>query len=116
MIARYINDDIYAQCRVYADRLVPMATLPLQNIELAIKVGTRARRSRRPRTMTAHEAELAARKHIAANKRMQHASRRRRVATAKRRAAAPPGALSAIAVTRHALARGCQPAKRKLLD
>uniref|UniRef100_A0A0N5BPR9 2-amino-3-carboxymuconate-6-semialdehyde decarboxylase n=1 Tax=Strongyloides papillosus TaxID=174720 RepID=A0A0N5BPR9_STREA len=36
--SRFINDDIYSQCQKYPDRLVPMGTLPLQNIELSIKV------------------------------------------------------------------------------
>ena len=39
VVARFLNDDIYAQCRRHPDRLVAMATLPLQNIELAVKVG-----------------------------------------------------------------------------
>ncbi|CEF66216.1 Amidohydrolase 2 family-containing protein [Strongyloides ratti] len=36
--SRFVNDDIYNQCQKYPDRLVPMGTLPLQNIELSIKV------------------------------------------------------------------------------
>uniref|UniRef100_A0A0N4ZEI2 2-amino-3-carboxymuconate-6-semialdehyde decarboxylase n=1 Tax=Parastrongyloides trichosuri TaxID=131310 RepID=A0A0N4ZEI2_PARTI len=36
--SRFINDDIYSQCQSYPDRLVPMGTLPLQDIELSIKV------------------------------------------------------------------------------
>ncbi|KAI6222352.1 2-amino-3-carboxymuconate-6-semialdehyde decarboxylase [Aphelenchoides fujianensis] len=37
VVARFLNDDIYAQCRKYPDRLVPLGTLPLQNTELAVK-------------------------------------------------------------------------------
>ncbi|KAI6176474.1 2-amino-3-carboxymuconate-6-semialdehyde decarboxylase [Aphelenchoides bicaudatus] len=37
VVARFINDDIYSQCKQYPKRLVPMGTLPLQNTELAVK-------------------------------------------------------------------------------
>ncbi|CAD5219927.1 unnamed protein product [Bursaphelenchus xylophilus] len=39
IVARFLNDDITSQCQKYPDRLVPMSTLPLQNMDLAIKVG-----------------------------------------------------------------------------
>jgi aminocarboxymuconate-semialdehyde decarboxylase len=38
VVARFLNDEIYAQCQRYPERLIPMGTLPLQNTELAIKV------------------------------------------------------------------------------
>uniref|UniRef100_A0A914CAZ0 2-amino-3-carboxymuconate-6-semialdehyde decarboxylase n=1 Tax=Acrobeloides nanus TaxID=290746 RepID=A0A914CAZ0_9BILA len=37
IIARFLNDDLLAECRKYPDRFVPMGTLPMQNTELAIK-------------------------------------------------------------------------------
>lgn len=37
VISRYLNDDLYNQCNKYPDRLVPLGTLPMNNIQLAIE-------------------------------------------------------------------------------
>uniref|UniRef100_A0AC34Q5X7 2-amino-3-carboxymuconate-6-semialdehyde decarboxylase n=2 Tax=Panagrolaimus sp. JU765 TaxID=591449 RepID=A0AC34Q5X7_9BILA len=37
VISRFLNDDLYHECNKYPDRLVPLGTLPMNNIELAVK-------------------------------------------------------------------------------
>ncbi|KJH49596.1 hypothetical protein DICVIV_04263 [Dictyocaulus viviparus] len=40
-ISRFVNDDILAQCQIAPDRLVPLGTLPMNDIPRAIQVGVR---------------------------------------------------------------------------
>uniref|UniRef100_A0AC35TRD0 2-amino-3-carboxymuconate-6-semialdehyde decarboxylase n=1 Tax=Rhabditophanes sp. KR3021 TaxID=114890 RepID=A0AC35TRD0_9BILA len=35
--SRFINNDIYKECRKYPSRLVPVGTLPLQNMDLSLR-------------------------------------------------------------------------------
>ncbi|CAJ0581106.1 unnamed protein product, partial [Mesorhabditis spiculigera] len=38
IVARFINDDLVAECAKYPDRLVPLGTLPMNDIPRAIQV------------------------------------------------------------------------------
>lgn len=37
IVARFVNDDLLAECRKYPDRLVPLGTLPMNDVERAIQ-------------------------------------------------------------------------------
>ncbi|KAK6034625.1 hypothetical protein COOONC_27869 [Cooperia oncophora] len=37
-VSRFVNDDLLAQCQIAPDRLVPLGTLPLNDISRAIEV------------------------------------------------------------------------------
>lgn len=39
MVARFVNDDLAEQCRLAPDRLLPLGTLPMNDIERAVQVG-----------------------------------------------------------------------------
>ncbi|VDM57537.1 unnamed protein product [Angiostrongylus costaricensis] len=39
-ISRFVNDDLLAQCQHAPDRLIPLATLPMNDIPRAVQVGS----------------------------------------------------------------------------
>ncbi|VDM79689.1 unnamed protein product [Strongylus vulgaris] len=38
-VSRFVNDDLLAQCQIAPDRLIPLGTLPMNDIPRAVQVG-----------------------------------------------------------------------------